>query len=153
MGAKKKIIVIDTNVFIIDIRYKRDEKFNINRQFLDSAGKSGAGMTTIFNLLEICGILSFNLNRRQLDELFAYFGARYNVKIVPTADPAAPLPFFTANQIFDRISQKTSLGDSLILSTVDQYLPGASLIVSWDKDHLENKIDIPVLTPEEFTPP
>ena len=72
MDKKKCLIFIDTNVFIIDLRYKRDKHFRKNRAFLDFIASSSKGVTSIFNLLEICGILSFNLNRQQLMELF-YF--------------------------------------------------------------------------------
>jgi len=150
LGAKKKLVVIDTNVFVIDLRYQRDQKFDVNRQFLTGIATAGSGVTTTYNLLEVCGILSFNLNGQQLTELFMYFGQHYEIRVMPVSDLQAPLPFFTVNQIFEQICKKTALGDALILSTIDQYVPVADAIVSWDKGHLAGKTGLPVLTPEEF---
>ena len=62
MGAKPELILIDTNIFVIDLRYKRDTNYQVNQEFLSTAAQSGNGFTTIVNLLELCGILSFNLN-------------------------------------------------------------------------------------------
>ena len=64
MGAERSIVLIDTNVFVIDLRYKQDIHYRANRKFLEAIGKAGAGFTTIVNLLELCGVLSLNLNGR-----------------------------------------------------------------------------------------
>ena len=73
MGPKQDLVLVDTNLFVIDLRYKRDSNFEINRAFLDLIGEKKNGFTTIVNLLELCGILSFNLNEKQLIELWVYF--------------------------------------------------------------------------------
>jgi predicted nucleic-acid-binding protein len=62
VGSKQELILIDTNVFVIDLRYKRDTNFRLNQSFLSFVAQNGSGFTTIVNLLELCGILSFNLN-------------------------------------------------------------------------------------------
>lgn len=66
MGPKQEMILIDTNIFVIDLRYKRDTNYKVNQEFLSAAAQSGNGFTTIVNLLELCGILSFNLNQSQV---------------------------------------------------------------------------------------
>jgi len=150
LGPKKSLIVVDTTVFIIDLRYQRDRNFKANKEFLSYLAKTGEGVTTIFNLLEICGILSFNLSNQQLIELFAYFSDHYKVKVFPTNNMDAPLPFLTIAQIFTQISGRVSLGDALILSTIGQYAPGTKTIVTWDKQHFEGKANCAILTPKEF---
>lgn len=52
------MIFIDSDVFLIDLRYPRDERFAKNRIFLERLQASERGATAIFNLLEICGVLS-----------------------------------------------------------------------------------------------
>lgn len=150
MGPKNNLVVIDSNVFIIDLRYHRDPNFVENRRFLDAIASSESGATTIFNLLEVCGVLSFNLNERQLAELFAYFGDRYKVRVIPVANLDAPIPFLTVGMVFSHISRKTALGDALILAAIEQAIPGADTIVSWDKEHLLGKTSLQVVTPVEF---
>jgi predicted nucleic acid-binding protein len=91
------MIFIDSDVFLIDLRYRRDQQFPENREFLERLRETGRGVTTIFNLLEICGVLSFNLKlpsqqayrpiRQQLWELFHYFPRRYGMRVLPRATP------------------------------------------------------------------
>jgi len=53
------LILIDTNIFVIDPRCKRDVCYKTNRRFLDYMAEKRTGFTTIVNLLELCwGILS-----------------------------------------------------------------------------------------------
>ncbi len=103
------LIVIDTSVFVIDLRYKRDKEFPVNRAFLDRAAQSRSAATTIFNLLEVCGILSFNLNERQLRELLHYFPQHYQVEVLPHASLESSLPAFTTGELFNMILKKVSL--------------------------------------------
>ena len=59
------MILIDSDVFSIDLLYQRDIRFAINRRFLDVIrGQSPA--TTVFNLMEVCGKTSFVYSERAL---------------------------------------------------------------------------------------
>ncbi len=50
---------IDSDIFIIDFRYKKDKKYSQNLRFLHSFPENEiSGFTSIFNLLEVCGVLS-----------------------------------------------------------------------------------------------
>lgn len=46
---KKPLIFIDTNIFLIDLRYPCDINYRENREFLDFIEKNG-GVTSIINL-------------------------------------------------------------------------------------------------------
>jgi hypothetical protein len=144
------LTVIDTNVFVIDLRYKRDRNFSVNKAFLEHVARAGNGVTSIFNLLEVCGILSFNLNELQLRELFFYFPQRYQVQVVPPVDPERFLPSLTVEGLLHFIVQKTSFGDALIMATITRHIPGAARFVSWDADHFRSKSNVLALTPREF---
>jgi hypothetical protein len=43
----------------------------------------GSGATAVFNLLELAGILSFNLNEQQLLNLLTLFPEQYHVAVLP----------------------------------------------------------------------
>lgn len=150
MGPKQDLILIDTNIFVIDLRYKRDANYKINRAFLDHIGDQGNGFTTIVNLLELCGILSFNLNEKQLTELWFYFQDRYRVVVLPVPSFEADFPAIEVKQIFDLIKGRTSLGDALMISVANKHLPFVSTMVSWDDIHFENIFPGTVLAPEEY---
>jgi len=150
VGPKQEIVLVDTNIFVIDLRYKRDANYEINRAFLDRIAEQRNGFTTIVNLLELCGILSFNLNEQQLTELWVYFQDRYSVTVVPVPSFETNLPIMEIQEIFDLIKRRASLGDALMISAAKKHLPFVSTMVSWDDGHF--KIIFPgiVLTPKAY---
>lgn len=150
MDKKKVTVFIDTNVFIIDLRYRNDSNFEINRAFLDFIAKHGRGITSIVNLLEICGILSFNLNRQQIQELFYYLPERYRIKIIPSYDMNSCLPETHIKSIMDIIYRKASLGDALIANIFNSYVTGKAVFISWDAEHFKNLLPVEAITPHAF---
>lgn len=150
MDATTGVTVIDTTIFIIDLRYKRDKHFAANRAFLEWVAQTRSGVTTLFNLLEVCGILSFNLNDKQLQELFSYFSRRYAVEVLPHATLQSPLPALQTQDLFRIISEKASFGDALIIAAIEKYLPQATYFVSWNARHFVGRLAIPSVTPQEF---
>lgn len=150
MDQKKGLVLVDTNIFVIDLRYKRDVSYRSNRSFLDFIGERRTGFTTIVNLLELCGILSFNLNERQLTELWFYFQDRYGVTVLPSPDLEAYFPDIKIKGIFNLLTNRTSLGDALVVAVAQKHLPFISTMVTWDKIHFEHIFPGTVLTPDEF---
>ena len=41
VGPKQDLVLIDTNIFVIELRYKRDTNFEVNRVFLEQIGDKG----------------------------------------------------------------------------------------------------------------
>lgn len=150
MGSKEKLVFVDTNVFVVDLRYKRDVNYGSNASFLTYARQKGNGYTTVVNLLELCGILSFNLNEKQLLQLWFYFQDRYRISVLPIPSLETDFPLLSLKEIFDLIKTRTSLGDALVASAGQRYLPFARTMVTWDKEHLDGKFSRDVLTPAEF---
>lgn len=145
-----KAVVIDSNVFVIDLRYPRDRYFRRNRAFLDHIARVGSGVTTLINLLEVCGILSFSLTPDQFWELYHYLPQRYRIHVVPTAALDMPIPPVKIGSVLDLMAMRLSFGDALVLATLEAYVPQASCFVSWDAAHFNGKARIPVLTPDQF---
>lgn len=150
MDKKKVTIFIDTNVFIIDLRYKNDINFKINREFLDFIAKYGKGITGIINLLEVCGILSFNLNQQQILELFHYFPEKYKIDIIPSNDLDSFLPETSVKAVMDMIYKKASFGDALIANFIKEFLTENPIFVSWDAVHFKDLLPVKTVTPKEF---
>ena len=150
MDTESGLIFVDTNVFVIDLRYRRDRHFSTNRKFLEKLTREGQGATTIFNVLEVCGILSFNLNTQQLRELFQYFPQKYNVAVLPASAPKQHLPRLTVEDVFHFLERKAGFGDALLMATLDIHMSEAGQFVSWDADHFRGKTRVPVMTPREF---
>jgi hypothetical protein len=47
VGPKQDLVLIDTNIFVIELRYKRDTNFEVNRVFLAQIGDKGNGFARI----------------------------------------------------------------------------------------------------------
>ena len=150
VGSKQELVLVDTNIFVIDLRYKRDTNFKVNRAFLDLIAERKTGFTTIVNLLELCGILSFNLNETQLTELWFYFQDRYSIPVIPEAKFENRFPEIEIEDIFNLIKNRTSLGDALMISVSQKYLPFISTMVTWDNVHFGTIFNGTVLTPAEY---
>lgn len=150
MGPESNAVLIDTNIFVIDLRYKRDVLFKSNRVFLNYIAEKRIGFTTLVNLLELCGILSFNLNEKQLSELWSYFQRKYQVTVLPAPRRDMKFPEVEVSAIFDLFKSRTSLGDALMISVAQKHTPFCRTMISWDKRHFENIFQGTVLNPKEF---
>ncbi|MFQ5851949.1 MAG: hypothetical protein ACE5JU_15365 [Candidatus Binatia bacterium] len=92
----------------------------------------------------------FDLNEKQMEELFYYFPQRYHVEVLPHATLQGPLPPFKTGNLLNVISRKASFGDALIMAAIEKYIPGAMRFVSWNAQHFDGRLPIPCLTPKEF---
>jgi hypothetical protein len=100
--------------------------------------------------MEICGILSFNLNQKQLMDLWTYFEERYKVSVIPSPDLQSEFPSIENHRLLDTISKKISFGDALMIGLAEKLLPFVNTMVTWDKEHYKEKYSGRVLTPTEF---
>lgn len=150
MGPKQEMILIDTNIFVVDLRYKRDTNYKVNQEFLSAAAQSGNGFTTIVNLLELCGILSLNLNQNQLLDLWTYFQDRYKITVLPEPNIQGAFPGIEIRRLFDILCKKTSFGDALMMAVAEKHLPFVKTMVTWDNEHFKNRYIGKVLTPNEY---
>jgi predicted nucleic acid-binding protein len=141
------VILVDSNVFVIDLRYRRDPLFRVNRRFLDRLAEDGSGATTLFNLLELAGILSFNLNEQQVLDLLTLFAARYRVGILPPLDLEANLPRLPIRALVHRIAGRCAFGDALVIEAAERYAPQGSRFVTWDAEHFAGRTTLQVVTP------
>lgn len=149
MEQKAPIIVIDTDVFVRDLRYVRDRNYPVNKRFLELIHNSKSGVTTIFTLLETCGILSFNLNSRQLRELFFYFPKKYGIEILPTHTLDGSMPQINTMAVYAFIDSRMSFGDALISAALETFVPSAEIFVSWNARHFAG-LKIKAMTPGEY---
>lgn len=144
------MIFVDSNVFVIALRYPRDRNARANAAFLAHISERGDAVTSVVNLLEVCGIVSFNLNERQLRALYRHFGRRFGVRVVPdereerAVVPAAPA------ELLALMSSKMSLGDAIVAVALLRWAPAADTFVSWDARHFAGKLATRVVTPAQF---
>ena len=53
------MIFVDSNLFVIDLRYASDATYRINRRALDRVGRRTSGITSVLNVL-LTAFLSWN---------------------------------------------------------------------------------------------
>ncbi len=144
-----KKVFIDTNVFIIHLRYKRDKNYKTNKEFLELvlSGKI-KGYTSIFNLLETVGILSFNLNNRQIKELFISFPKIFNVEVIFPQKTENTLLCTDIEDILKQIYKKMAFLDAVILDLFEK--SKTEVFITWNAKDFRNKTKKHILTPKEF---
>ena len=147
------MVLIDTDIFVIDRIFIHDYRFKINQKIINYIKENALDCyTSIFNLYELCGIMSFNLNRKQLINLMKGFEAIYDINIIYPL-----LENKTAEEFFDEfladalriILKKVAFLDSLIISIAESF-SRIDIIVTWNAKHFKNKTNLNVQTPEEF---
>ena len=144
------MILVDTNVFAIDLRYPHDRLAATNRAFLDRLAVHGDGATTLYNVLELAGILSFNLSPRQLQDLVATFAPRYRIRVLPALDRALGLPTPTVGALLERMARRCALGDAQVLAAAEQVADREAAFVSWDAERFVGRTALRVATPAEW---
>ena len=107
MVPKAGLVVLDSNLFI-DLRYPRDRQYRLNRTFLARLPALAPAATTLVNLLEVCGILSFNLTAQQVWELYHYLPEQYQVTVLPPPTLPLALPALPVEQLLTLVAKKLS---------------------------------------------
>jgi hypothetical protein len=144
------VIFVDSNLFVIDLRYPDDANYRVNRRALGRLARDRSGMTGIRNVLEICGILSFNLTTVALHALYVHFAQRYRVALVTGGGYDTHLPAPTARDVLAMMEKRMALKDAEIALTVEQHAASLNAFVTWNAKHFAGKISVPVLTPREW---
>jgi hypothetical protein len=148
------VVVIDTDVLLLDLAYPRDKRFAVNAAFLTRAVKDDAALT-IYNLMELLGQLSFNLAPVRLDAWQTWLIAAYQLTVIWPIDPADPAAnAFFRIEIFERPyakmrAQRMAFMDALILNLAER-TPNVDCFVTWNAKHFKSKSPVRVYTPEEY---
>lgn len=145
------MVLLDTNIFIIDRFFKRDENYKSNQRFIQTLPEINAYLS-IYSLFELCGVASFNLSNDELKRWFYEFYDIYQVKILqPKADGSILFEDWfdrCTDELFNWISKKMTYGDALLLKEAENY--EVETIVTWNKKHFEERTEIKIQTPGEF---
>lgn len=144
------MIFVDSNLFVIDLRYRDDPNYRVNRRALDRLAKGGQGMTSVLNLLEVCGILSFSLSASALHGRYVHFARRYRITVVPAAAYDTRLPALTGGAVLAKMEQRLALKDAEIGLVIEQHAATLDAVVTWNAKHFAGKLPVPALTPREW---
>jgi len=142
------LIFVDTDIFVIDRLFAKDSRHRENRQFLE---KTRDKATSIYNLLELCGIASFTLTTAELTALFTGFHRLYDLRILyPRILRASPddLIQYQISKIFEKICLRMNHPDAQVLLISEEY--NCSDLVTWNTRHFEGRTHLSVKTPAQL---
>ena len=146
------MVIIDTDILIMEFRYQRDTKYPINKQFLSIIRATG-GAITVYTLMEFLGNMSFNMNRSKLTRWRSWLRDAYNLAIIWPEAQGIDADSFTYSLIFEHPFKRmcrspVAFVDSLILELAEQ-VEEAETLVTWNAKHFVGKTSLTVKTPEE----
>lgn len=148
------MIAIDTDVLLLAFAFHRDARQSSNNAFLQQAQAAGAA-TTVYNVMELLGKLSFNLSPEQLDAWQSWLIDAYQLTVIWPVKPDSPIDHLTFRQEFfirpfTRMKRfKMPFMDALILDLAER-TPQVTELVTWNARHFLGKSSLPVLTPDEY---
>ena len=144
-------VFIDTDIFVRNLRYRDDKNTTDNDHFLDLVKeKRIIGFTSIHNLLELCGILSFNLSPESLLHLYGGIKKRFQLKQILFATYSDENLIINTNTVFTQLLKKMSFGDALVAGCVEYHGDILEGFVSWNVKYYEGKLNIDVYTPADL---
>jgi hypothetical protein len=148
------MVVIDSDVLLLAFAYPNDDRQKVNQKFLEVV-QTAQPATTIYNVMETLGQLSYNLSAEQLDGWQDWLANAYNLTIIWDTDSKEKADPETWREIiYERPFQKMqtvrmAFMDALILSSAE-HTPDVEYFVTWNAKHFKGKTTLTVLTPEEY---
>jgi len=145
------LVLVDSNVFIIDRFYPRDALYSQNRTFIEKLPSLDAAVS-ILTLLEVCGAASNRLSSGELDSWLLRFATIYPVHVINVhglqgKDSEAWWVSFV-EEVAANIAKKMTFGDALLLREAENYQVEA--IVTWNIKDFSRRTRIEALTPTTF---
>lgn len=145
------MVLLDSNIFIVDRFFPNDALYPQNRAFVDKLDSFEAAVSS-YTLLEICGVAGFRLARRELESWLFRFTSQYPVLVLDVfglkgKDAEEWWSSFTG-EVAETIARKMSLGDAVLLQEAENY--GTEAIITWNIKDFHRRTRLTVLTPTTF---
>ncbi len=145
------MILLDSDVLVLDLRYPNDPRFTENRQALQrSQGVPGGAGIMVQALLEVVGILSFSTSPGNIpflpDDLLMQYG------LSPLPDPQRHPDFAgcTVPELVTQMSRQMSLPDAIQAVQIARFASFADCLLTWNARHFTGKLAVPALTPRDW---
>ena len=135
------MVIMDTDVLLLAFAFPRDERQKTNQKFLEAV-QTAQPATTIYNVMETLGQLSFNLSAEQLNQWQDWLVNAYNLIIIWDVDENITVENWR-EIIYERPFQKMqsvhmAFMDALILLSVER-APDVEGFITWNAKHFKGK--------------
>lgn len=147
------MIALDTDVLALYHVFKNDPRYDSTSVFFHSTRDLVKGVT-VFNLLELCGIVATARRAEESRMLFdKYLEAQDAAILFPGIANDNRKEFWTmlTSESLSRIQRGMRFGDAVILWTLETN-PVESFI-TWNTRHFRGKTSLKVLNPVEYLRP
>jgi len=147
------MVILDTDIFILEFRFQRDHRYFTNRQFLSAIKATGGGIPS-YSVMEFLGKMRFNVNPDRLVNWRSWLQDAYNLTIIWPEVGAADADSFIRSLLFNRPFERmcrtpVAFVDSLILDLAEQ-VEEAQVFITWNAKHFMGKTSLTVKTPQEY---
>lgn len=143
------MIVIDTDVLALHHFFIKDPRHAIAVSFMNETRKQARG-TTIYNLLELAGILAVAGKADLGRSLIGTYATAADMQVLfPRPTSISPDAFWAdyTGDLVDVMARGLRYGDAKVLWVAERH--DASCLVTWNTRHYRDRTPLPVLTPEE----
>jgi len=147
MAARSRTVFVDSGPFALELSFWRDPRAALNARFLQHLRASGRGVTSLYNVLEVAGVVSHHSPPDRVLRLVRSFQALFGVRVVP---PGLGTFLVDAPAVADRIAQRMGAGDATILWFAEICRPAPDALVTWNAKHFEGRTRLRVLTPQQY---
>lgn len=147
------MVIIDTDVFLLEFAFHRDSRHRVNADFLERV-RDREPATTIYNLMEVLGQLSFNLPPDRLSQWRLWLQEAYGLAVIwPESEDQTAEQFFRSEihlrPLVKMQAHRMAFMDALIIGLAELVV-AAEGFVTWNARHFRDKTSLPVFTPPEF---
>ena len=143
------MIVIDTDVLALYHFFVHDPRHEIAVSFMNETREQARG-TTIYNLLELAGVLAVAGKAELGKSLIGTYATAADMQLLfPRLSPLSPDVFWAdyTGELVDMMTRGLRYGDAKVLWVAERN--DASCLVTWNARHFRDKTPLPVLTPAE----
>ncbi len=145
------MILLDADLFVIDLQKQTDSRFGRNRQAFVALAVCGQPLAvTAHVLLEVVGILSYGTPAAAVPTLPARFVKMYNLRVVPDLVATPEYAACTVAEVIQQMTFKMSLGDAVEAVQIRRFAPAATALLTWNAKHFVGRLAVPVMTPDEW---
>lgn len=144
------MIAIDTDVLAIYHIFHKDPRYDTTKRLFEKLNNRPKAVT-IFNLLELCGILSSATRKEDSRTVFHRYLSAEDIAVLFPQFPALNEKDFWATLVSEslsRIQKGLRLGDAVILWALETN-DNIESFITWNTKHFIGKTPIKVLTPDE----
>jgi predicted nucleic acid-binding protein len=145
------MVLLDSNIFILDRFSPRDALYPHNKAFVEKLASIEAAVSS-FTLLEICGAASFRLSADELAAWLFGFGAIYPVYVLDVhglrGNHCEAWWSTFVEDVAANIAKKMTFGDAVLLREAESY--DAEAVVTWNTKDFSRRTRLTVLTPTAF---